>query len=603
MGRSASDWRLYRRLLAEVRPFWPCFVFSVIGYALYSFGTVLFADMMQFLLDALAGTVQSNVGIISRVTYALLPSPYEGSTVELARNIVPLAVLGITLLRGIGFFCGAYFIHYVARQVVHRLRCALFDQLQQLPSEHLDSHSHGTWVSKLTYNVEQVSGATTKALKTVVRESLVLLGLASYMLYLNWRLCLVFLAVAPLIALVVRYVGRRFRRYSRRMQDSMGEVTQVASQSLAGYREVRMLGAQAQQSQRFHSASADNLEQSVKLAYAQSLSTPVVQLLLALALAGLVWLALSPSIMAGFSAGSLVAFLLAAAQLGKPIRQLSAVQAVIQRGLAAAQDIYTQLDAPVESAGGGHPVSRVRGEWQLRDVSFTYPDAQGPAVHNVNLNIAAGETIALVGRSGSGKTTLTRLLARFYVPTQGEIYLDAQPLHDYPLENLRAQLSVVSQDVPIFRDTVYNNIAFGALNESSPEAVQAAAAVAHASEFIDGLAQGYDTTLGEEGAGLSGGQRQRIAIARAVLKDAPVFIFDEATSALDTEAEFHIQQALSEVMRDRTAIVIAHRLSTVEAVDRIVVMDAGRVVAEGSHQALLAQGGLYATLYHQAFQE
>jgi subfamily B ATP-binding cassette protein MsbA len=370
---------------------------------------------------------------------------------------------------------------------------------------------------------------------------------------------------------------------------------------VSGYREIRIFGGQAQQKERFREASQYNRSQNLKMAFADGLSTPVIQTLLALALATLVWFALSPDILAGFTAGSLVAFLTAATQLGKPIRQLSEVQSDIQRGLAASEDIFAQLDLDEEMDSGEVTVKRATGAISVRGLSFAYPGSDRLVLENVSLEIPAGKTVALVGRSGSGKTTLVQLLARFYPVETGEITLDGIPLADYRLANLRAQLAMVSQQVALFHDTVYNNIAYGALADAREEAVLAATESAYAREFIESLPAGFQTVLGDDGGGLSGGQRQRIAIARAILKDAPVLILDEATSALDNESEHRIQQALDNVMANRTTIVIAHRLSTVEHADSIVVMDAGRVVASGTHQTLLQEGGLYAQLYHQKF--
>ncbi|MCB2071877.1 MAG: ATP-binding cassette domain-containing protein, partial [Ottowia sp.] len=351
----------------------------------------------------------------------------------------------------------------------------------------------------------------------------------------------------------------------------------------------------------FRDASQYNRVQNLKLAFADGLSTPVIQTLLALALATLVWFALSPDILRGFTAGSLVAFLTAATQLGKPIRQLSEVQSDIQRGLAAAEDIFAQLDLEEESDHGRYEVARAAGAISVRGVSFAYRGNPDRVLHDVSIDIPAGKTVALVGRSGSGKSTLVHLLARFYQPGEGEILLDGIPLADYRLANLRAQLAMVSQHVALFHDTVYNNIAYGSLADRGEDAVLAATESAYARHFIEALPGGFQTVLGDDGGGLSGGQRQRIAIARAILKDAPVLILDEATSALDNESEHRIQRALDNVMANRTTIVIAHRLSTVEHADSIVVMDAGRVVACGNHQSLLQEGGLYAQLYHQKF--
>ena len=595
-----NDWQVYRRLLGYVTPQWPMFSLSLVGYVIYSLGNVLLADLMQFLLDSLDDSVRVTSGIVSSIAYRFFDNSGLGR-VEFARIAVPVAMVTLAATRASGFFMGNYCMSHVARTLIHRLRCQLFDKMLVAPSVYYDAHTQGALISKITFNVEQVTGAVTKALKIVVREGLTVIALASYLLYLNWRLCLVFIAVIPVIAVVVTYVGRHFRRYSRRIQSSMGDVTQVSGESVSGYKEIRLFGGQRQQHERFRDASQYNRVQNLKLAFADGLSTPVIQTLLALALATLVWFALSPDILRGFTAGSLVAFLTAATQLGKPIRQLSEVQSDIQRGLAAAEDIFAQLDLEEESDHGRYEVARAAGAISVRGVSFAYRGNPDRVLHDVSIDIPAGKTVALVGRSGSGKSTLVHLLARFYQPGEGEILLDGIPLADYRLANLRAQLAMVSQHVALFHDTVYNNIAYGALADRGEDAVLAATESAYARHFIEALPRGFQTVLGDDGGGLSGGQRQRIAIARAILKDAPVLILDEATSALDNESEHRIQRALDNVMANRTTIVIAHRLSTVEHADSIVVMDAGRVVACGNHQSLLQEGGLYAQLYHQKF--
>jgi subfamily B ATP-binding cassette protein MsbA len=599
-SRQMSDWQLYRRLLEYVTPYWYLFILSLLGYMVYSAGNVLLADLMQFLLDALNESEQAQTGIISSIAYRFY-DPAEQTRLEFARIAVPVTMVLLASIRSTGYFFGTYFMNHIARNLVHEMRCDLFNKMLVVPSAYYDNHSGGALISKVTFNVEQVTGAVTRALKIFVREGLTVLGLLSYMLYLNWRLCLVFFAVAPAIGLVVTIVGKHFRRYSRRIQASMGDVTQVTSESIGGYREVRIFGGEEQQRERFRTASGYNLSQSLKLAFADALSTPVIQTMLALALAALVWFALNPGILEGFTAGSLVAFLIAAGQLGKPIRNLSDIQSMVQRGLAASEDIFAQLDTPEELDEGSFRKDRAEGHIKCSHVSFTYPGSDTRVLRDVSLEIKAGETVALVGRSGSGKSTLVQLLARFYDVDEGEISLDAVPIQDYQLANLRSQLALVSQDITLFHDTIYNNIAYGGLAGADPARVTEASELAFARSFIEAMPEGYQTRLGDDGAGLSGGQRQRLAIARAILKDAPVLILDEATSALDNESEHRIQQALEELMNDRTTIIIAHRLSTIERADKIVVMDDGRVIATGSHQELLAQDGLYAQLYHQAF--
>jgi len=597
-----NDWQLYMRLLRYIVPYLYIFAVSVVGYAIYSGGSVMFADLMQFLIDALNDSDTADNGIVAGIAYQIFPDTDLGR-LEFARIAVPVAAVSLALFRATGFFVGQYFLTHVARNLVHDLRCELFNKMLFAPSTYYDKATGGALISKITFNVEQVTGAATKAMKTIIREGLLVIGLMTYMVYLNWRLCLVFLAVVPFIALVVNVVGKHFRRYSRRIQSSMGDVTQVSNESIGAYKDVRIFGGQAHQRERFRAASDYNRVESLKMAFADALSTPVIQTMLATAMGVLVWFALGPAILADFTAGQLVAFLTAAGLLGKPVRSLSSVQSEIQRGLAAAEDIFKQLDQEAEQDEGEHRVDRALGHISFRDVSFRYDSDDALVLDHISLDIKAGQTVALVGRSGSGKTTLVQLLARFYQPESGGIHLDERSIQDYELANLRRQLAVVSQNVTLFHDTVKANIAYGSQSQASDAQVIAAAEAAYARHFIDELPAGFDTVLGDDGAGLSGGQRQRIAIARALLKDAPLLILDEATSALDNESEHRIQRALENVMRDRTTIVIAHRLSTVEDADCIVVLDKGKVCASGTHEELLEQGGLYSQLYHQEFSD
>ncbi|MEM1153119.1 MAG: lipid A export permease/ATP-binding protein MsbA [Pseudomonadota bacterium] len=597
-----SDWQVYRRLLAYIGAHWPVFCLSLFGYLLYATGNVLLADLMQFLLDALDEGASASAGIVASFAYAVA-GDHHLSAVEFARVAVPVALVVIASGRAIGFFLGNYCMNYVARSLIHTLRCQVFDRMLVAPAAYFDSVAQGEVISRITFNVEQVSGAVTKSLKVVVREGITVLALVAYMLHLNWRLSLLFMAVTPLVAFVVNKVGKRFRRYSRRIQSSMGDVTQVSAETVKAYREIRVFGGQKRQRQRFRDASLYNRTQNLKLAFADGLSTPVIQTLLAFSLALLVWFALSPDVLQGFTAGSLAAFLTAATQLSKPIRQLSEVQSDIQRGLAASEDIFAQLDMEAETDKGERVIERARGDIKFRDLTFAYPDSDKLILQDVCFDIPAGNTVALVGPSGSGKSTLVQLLTRFYEPTEGDILLDDVPIGDYRLGELRAQFAMVSQRVALFHDSVYNNIAYGSLAEADREAVNAALDAAYAREFVESLPEGLGTRLGDDGGGLSGGQQQRIAIARAILKDAPVLILDEATSALDTESEQRIQRALDNVMVNRTTLVVAHRLSTVEHADNIIVLDKGRVVSSGTHSELLAENGLYAQLYRRHFND
>ena len=595
-----SDWALYRRLLTYVAHYGGAFLLSIFGFVVYSGANVLLADLTQFLLDSLGQSAQIDIGVVSKISYWLWPQG-DQTALDYARVAVPIAAIALAFIRAAGYFLGNYFMNIVARGVVHRLRTQVFDVLIRVPRVAIDQYSHGELVSKLTFNVEQVSGACSEALKTMLRDGLTVIALISYMLYLNWKLTLVFFAIAPAIAGVVLAVSKHFRRYSRRIQESMGEVTQLSNESVHAFDEIRMFAATEQQSARFEAASQFNRIQSLKLAFVQAVSTPIAQIVLAFALGALFWFALDPEILAGFTAGSLVAFIAAATQLGKPIRTLTNVQSVVQRGLAAAEDLFTQIDTPLERDDGTVSLSRAAGELTFDGVSFAYPGSDNPALNDLDLHIPAGSLVAFVGRSGAGKTSLIQLLCRFYAPDAGRILLDGHPIGELRLSDYRRQLAVVFQNIVLFSDTVRANVAFGQSDQIDDAAIFAALEVAQARGFVEALPERLDTKLSDGGGGLSGGQRQRLAIARAVLKDAPVLILDEATSALDNESEAAVQASLDAAASGRTTLVIAHRLSTVERADLIVVMDKGKIVATGNHAELMASEGLYRSLYQQGF--
>lgn len=597
-----SDTQLYGRLLAYAFHYKWSLVLSFLGFVIYSLGNVLLADLTQFLLDSLGGQQMVSLGFVAQASQWVWP-PGDKSATDYARVAVPIAAVLLSLGRALGFFAGSYFMNKVARSVVHTVRTELFGALVRAPKTHLDQFSTGELLSKVTFNVEQVSGAASDALKTLLREGLTIVALVSYMLYLNWELTAVFFVVAPAIGLVVHVVGKHFRRYSRRIQDSMGSVTEVTAESLAGLDDVRIYGATQQVTERFESASAFNKQQSLKLAFVQAASTPIMQTLLALALGALFWFALDPEVLTEFSAGSLVAFITAAAQLGKPIRTLSSIQSIIQRGLAAAEDIFEQLDTPAEVDLGAIKPTEVKGRVEFRGIGFRYPGSQNNAIADVDFAVEAGRTVAVVGRSGSGKSTLVKLLARFYLPTVGGIYLDGQDVQEIDLAHYREQLGFVPQNITLFSDSVAGNIALGVMGDRDQADIAHAAVLAQADNFVQDLERGYDTLIGDQGVGLSGGQQQRIAIARALLKQAPVLILDEATSALDTESEALIQSALDASREGRTTFIVAHRLSTIESADSVLLMDEGRVIAHGNHKDLLDSEPLYRALHQQGFSD
>ncbi len=588
----ATDVQLYRRLLSYVAPFWLAFLFSILGYLIYSLSNVAFIQLLSYIVDSIGGKDPLQGSALAGYVSRFVP---PGDSIN--RTIIPISMIFIALTRGLGAFLGYYLITYVATNVVHALRCELFDQLLKLPSSFYDKNSLGHLVARVTYHVTQVTGAATDAIRTLFREGFTIIGYLGLLLYLNWKLTLIFFLVAPIIAMLVVFAGRRFRKISERIQNSMGDVTHVASETIQGYRIVRSFGGINYERDRFFKVSNYNRRQTMKMAATAAVNSPVIQLLVAIALAALVWLVLDPRLVADMSAGSLIAFISTAGLLAKPMRQVSQVNAVIQTGLAAANEIFQLFDEPVEQDTGTRRLEHVEGRIEFRNVCFSYETGGPEVLKDISLIIEPGQTVALVGRSGSGKSTLASLIPRFYLPTSGEILIDNVPVSEIILENLREHIAVVTQQVTLFNDTISRNIAYGNLENASESDIYKAAKKAYALDYIEKLESGFDTIVGDDGVLLSGGQRQRLAIARAFLKDAPLLILDEATSALDSESEKYIQAALEEVVKNRTTLVIAHRLSTIEAADLILVMENGSIIEQGTHQELLASQGAYDQLY------
>jgi subfamily B ATP-binding cassette protein MsbA len=587
-----GDLHIYGRLLSYVVPYWAAFLLSIVGFVLYSAANVGFVQLIGYIVDSLGGNDPlAGSGIANQIQSVV------GDGQELNRTVIPILIVSIVFMRGVGTFIGNYFITYIGTNLVHNLRVELFDRLLMLPSKFYDKNAMGHLVAKVTFHVTQVTGAATDAVRVLVREGLTVLGYLGFLFFLNWKLTFIFIAVAPFIALLVTFAGKRFRRISERIQDSMGDVTHVASEAVQGYREVRTFGGMEYERDRFLKVSHNNRQQSMKMVITSSIATPTVQLVVSFALAGLVWLALDPTLLSNMSSGDVVAFITTGGLLAKPIRQLSEINATVQRGLAAAEDIFDLFDEEVESDQGTKELTGVKGKLEFRNVSFAYQDNEY-VLKDVSFRAEPGETIALVGKSGSGKSTLASLIPRFYAQTEGEILLDDIPIQDLTLANLRSHMAIVSQDVTLFNDTVARNIAYGSLFSKDQNKIREAAEKAYAWGFIEKLENGLETIVGDDGVLLSGGQRQRLAIARAFLKDAPILILDEATSALDSESERYIQSALEAVSAGRTTIVIAHRLSTIEKADRILVVDDGQLVEQGSHAELLAKGEHYAALHN-----
>ena len=565
---------LYLRLLRHVRPYTRIFALSLLGTVVAAATEPLIPALIKPLLDG---------SFVAKDPHTI--------------RLMPLLLVAVFIVRGVAGFIGSVAMEWIAQRVVMDLRSAMFARLLMLPTRYFDAHSAGSLLSRLTYDVNQVMTAATQALVTLVKDGLAVIGLLGWMLYLNWRLSLMAFLIAPGIALIVRLVSRRLRRLSRELQNLMGDLTHVIDEMLQSHKVIKIFGGQDYEQRRFHRVNNRVRQFNLKLAAASEASGPLVQLLTVVALGAVIYFASLQSAANLITVGGFVSLLGAMAMLLAPIKRLTKINEQIQRGLAAAETIFALLDEPPEPDRGTHTLGRAQGAIQFRNLSHRYRDDGSPVIQQFNLDVRPGETIALVGPSGSGKTTLMALLPRFYEPETGDILLDGTPIRDLRLADLRANIAYVSQDIVLFNDTIAANIAYGAGFQASAEQLAHAAESAHALEFIRELPQGMETPVGENGAHLSGGQRQRIAIARALLKNAPILILDEATSALDTQSERKVQQALDTLRQGRTAFVIAHRLSTIENADRIVVLDRGCIVEIGTHHELLAHSGLYASLY------
>ncbi len=569
---------LYLRLLKYVAPYRNGFALALAGMIIVAATEPALPAILKPLLD---GTFVEKDATVARWT--------------------PLIIVALFVVRGLAEYVAHYSITWVGQKVVMDLRNAMFRKLLELPTPYYNDHPTGNLISKLTFDVTQVTAAATSVLTVVFKDTLSIIGLLAWMLWLNWQLTLLSLVIAPIIVIVVRLISVRLRRASRDAQQAMGDITQVLGEAADGHKVVKLFGGQQYEAGRFNDQANRLRRLAMKQAAAAAASVPIVQLVAAVALAIIIHLATRQSGADEITVGGFVSFITAMLMLTAPLKRVTSVNEPLQRGLAAAESVFELIDQVSEPDPGTTEIARARGEIRFEAVCFAYGDPQRLALDAIDLAIAPGETVALVGASGSGKSTLANLVPRFYRPTRGRITLDGQDLETLRLASLRGNIALVSQDVVLFNDTVAANIAYGAMNGATESGIISSAEAAHAMEFIRNMPEGLRTLVGENGVKLSGGERQRIAIARALLKDAPVLILDEATSALDSESERHVQAALETLMQGRTTIVIAHRLSTVERADRIVVLDCGRIAEIGSHRDLLERGGIYAKLYRIQF--
>jgi len=578
MSQTDISESLIKRFLRYLHDFKMPFFAAIVGMIGYSaVDTFVFAQLQPMIDESLGNNDQEYLRLAA---YAIIP---------------------LFILRGVFNFLGTYTLTWIGSQVVMRMRQQLFEKYIHLPVSFHDTHSVGSLISKVTYDTEQVANASSKALLTLIREGALVIGLLSVMFYYSWQLSLVFLLIGPVVAVIVSYVSKRFRVVSKSIQHTMGNLTSAVEQAVKGHKVVIMFGGQHIEQERFASKNNHNRQQTMKLAVTRILSVSSIQVIASVALAVVLYIASSPGMLEKLSAGVFINVVFCMVMLLKPLKQLTTINNEFQKGMAACASVFEILDLDNEKDKGGQKITRAQGKLVFDNVTFTYPGKHTPALTDVSFEAKPGQSIALVGRSGSGKSTISSLLTRFYSPQQGSITLDDVPLNDIDLKALRAQFALVSQNVVLFNDSIANNIAYGAKDSVTREQIMQAVKMAHVEEFLGNLPEGLDTVIGENGIMLSGGQRQRLAIARAILADAPILILDEATSALDTESEKLIQDALEQLQKRCTSIVVAHRLSTIENADTIMVVEQGKIIESGKHSELLEKGGHYAQLHALQF--
>ncbi len=570
---SQESWTVFKRLLGYVRDRKLGLVGGIIGMLGYAAVDTTFVYSIKPLIDQGLNGNDSSV-----------------------LKWMPFFVLGIVALRGCAAFLSNYCMACVGNHVVMRLQQQVFSHLMAMPMSFFDRQNTGNLLSKVTYDAGQVSSAASSTLVSLVREGATVIGLLGLMFWHSWQLSVIFLVVGPLVGILISIISRRFRKISRHIQQAVGDITTSTEQMLKGHKEVLMFGGQEVEDKRFYQVSNRMRQQTMKMVAADAIGSPIVQMVASVALAVFLYVATIDSVKATLTAGTFTVMVTSMMMLLKPLKSLTDVNNQFQRGITACQSLFGLLDSTPEQDTGTRTLERARGEIEFRNVTFTYPTKETPALRNISFKVEAGKSVALVGRSGSGKSTIASLLTRFYDIEEGEILLDGVNIREYRLSELRKQYALVSQHVHLFNDSVANNIAYAAEEKYSRDEIQQAARIAHADDFVSKMPEGYDTVIGENGASLSGGQRQRIAIARALLRDSPVLLLDEATSALDTESERHIQAAIDELCKARTSLVIAHRLSTIEKADEILVIDEGHIVERGNHQTLMDMHGTYAQL-------